>query len=62
MQFPIKENDVVALANNMVAGYTAYAADFPSVVVADLSTALSDYNAAKTAQEDARGQAKVASE
>ena len=58
-QFPRKEADVVALANAMVAGYTAHAADFPSSDVASLSTTLGDYSTAKTAQTDAMAAAQV---
>jgi uncharacterized protein (DUF433 family) len=60
--FPRTEAEVVALAEAMVAGYTAHAADFPSVTVADLQTALSTYQTDKNGQEDARAQAKIATE
>jgi len=60
--FPQSEAEIVALAPNMVGGYTAHGTDFPGVVVADLSTALTDYLAARTAQEEARGLAKIATE
>ena len=59
-QFPLKENDVAALADQMVAGLTAHAADFPSVAVADLTTALAAYRSSKQTQENARGQAQIA--
>ena len=49
-----------ALAEAMVAGYTAHAADFPSVTVATLSTALSNYKNQRTSQENARSQAQIA--
>lgn len=39
-QFPNAEADVVALANAMVAGYTAHAANFPSADAAGLTTVL----------------------
>lgn len=61
-QFPKAEADVVALANAMVAGYTAHAADFPSADAASLTTALSDYSTAKTSQTDALAVAQVATE
>ena len=61
-QFPKAEADVVALANAMAAGYAAHAADFPSADAVSLSTALSDYITAKTAQVDALGAAQVATE
>jgi len=65
-QFPKAEADVVALANAMIAGYTAHPADFPSMdpltdLVA-LQTALTDYSTAKTAQVDALAVAQVATE
>ncbi len=59
-KFPIKEAEIVALAEAMVAGYTTYAADFPSITVADLSTALSNYKSQRTSQENARSQAQIA--
>jgi hypothetical protein len=59
-KFPIKEADVVALAEQMVAGLTAHAADFPSVTVADLSTALTNYKSQRNTQENARSQAQIA--
>jgi len=60
--FPRKEADVVALANAMVAGYGAHAADFPSADALGLTTSLGDYNTAKTAQTDALAAAQVATE
>lgn len=61
-QFPKAEAEIVALANAMIAGYGAHAADFPSADVAALTTAISDYDTAKTAQTDALGVAQVATE
>ena len=58
--FPKSELEVVALAEQMVAGFTAYATDFPSVTIADLSTALSTYKNSKQTQENAHGQAHIA--
>ena len=58
--FPKKESDVVALANLMVAGYTAHAADFPSVTVEDLQTAITNYSTLRNTQENARSQAQIA--
>ena len=65
-QFPKAEADIAALANAMVAGYTAHPADFPSMdpltdLVA-LQTMLTNYNASKTAQVDALAAAQVATE
>ena len=62
MKFPSKENDIVALAETMVAGYTEHAADFPSVDAAELQTTLSDYQADRQSQSDARSQAQIATE
>lgn len=59
-KFPIREPDVVALAEAMVAGYTAHAADFPSVTVATLSTALANYKTQRTTKENAESQAQIA--
>lgn len=61
-QFPKAEADIVALANAMVAGYTAHAADFPSADALGLTTARDDYNTAKTAQTDAQAAGQVATE
>jgi hypothetical protein len=59
-KFPKTEAEVVALAEAMIAGYTAHAADFPSVTVAGLSTALTNYKNQRQTQEDKRGQAQIA--
>ncbi len=58
--FPKSENDVVGLAEAMVDGYTEYGEDFPGVTVLTLETALTEFKAARAAQESARGQAKIA--
>jgi hypothetical protein len=59
-KFPIREPDIVALADTMVAGLTTHAADFPSVTVATLTTALNNYKSQKNAQDAAEGQAQIA--
>ena len=61
-QFPDAEADMVVLANAMVAGYGAHAADFPSADVVGLTSALSAYSVVKNAQTDARAAAQVATE
>jgi len=61
-QFPKAEADIVALANAMVAGYGAHAADFPSADAVGLTTVLTGYSTAKTAQIDALAAAQVATE
>jgi hypothetical protein len=58
--FPNGETDVFSLAIEMVSGLTAHPADFPNVDGAALSGALNGYQAARTAQTDASGQAQVA--
>ena len=60
--FPRTEPDIVALANAMVAGYTAHALDFPSADALGLTTVLGDYSTAKAAQTDALAAAQVATE
>jgi hypothetical protein len=60
--FPKSEAEVVALANAMITGYTTYGADFPSVVVADLQTALATYQTDLQSQANARAQAQLATE
>jgi hypothetical protein len=59
-KFPKTEAEVVALAETMVAGYTAHAADFPSVTVATLTTALNTYKTNRQSQENAKSQAQIA--
>jgi hypothetical protein len=61
-QFPKPEADVVALANAMVAGYTAHAADFPSSDTSALAAVVNVFNTAKSAQTDAGAAAQVATE
>lgn len=62
--FPKSEAEVVALAEAMIAGYTAHPADFPSVEplveLVALQTALDTYQTDKAGQEDAHAQAKIA--
>jgi len=60
--FPTTEAEVVALAENMIAGYNAHAADFPSVTVADLQTALAAYKTDRQSQENAQALARIATE
>jgi len=59
-KFPKTEAEVVALAETMIAGLTAHAADFPSVTVANLSTVLTSYKNQRQTQENARSQAQIA--
>jgi len=59
-KFPKTEAEVVALAETMVAGLTTHAADFPSVTVATLSTALTNYKNQRQTQENAKSQAQIA--
>ncbi len=60
MKFPIKENDITALAEQMIAGLTEHASDFPSVTVADLQAILTGYKEGKQLQEDTKGQLRIA--
>jgi len=43
MKFPYSEAEVVVLAEAMISGYSAHAADFPSVDLLSLGTSLTDY-------------------
>ncbi|MCP4709699.1 MAG: fibronectin type III domain-containing protein [Planctomycetes bacterium] len=61
-KFPTSEAEVTALAETMVAGYTAHALDFPSVTVADLQTALDTYQTDRQSQANAKAQAQIATE
>jgi hypothetical protein len=58
--FPKAENDIVALADAMAAGFAAHAADFPSVTPATLTAAITAYKTNRTAQEAASASARVA--
>ncbi len=62
--FPRQEPDVVALAEAMIAGYTAHPGDFPSidplVELVALQTALTAYQTDRQSQLDSRAQAKIA--
>ncbi|MHC4692064.1 MAG: fibronectin type III domain-containing protein [Planctomycetota bacterium] len=64
--FPRKEPDIVALAEAMIAGYTAHPTDFPSIDpltdLPALQTALTNYQTDKQSQVDARAQAKIATQ
>ncbi|MCK4752152.1 MAG: fibronectin type III domain-containing protein [Planctomycetes bacterium] len=63
-QFPRTEAEVVALVEQMIAGYTAHPGDFPSidplVQLVALQTALNEYQTDKNTQEDTHAQAKLA--
>ena len=64
-KFPRSEPEVVVLAETMIAGYTAHAADFPSIdasAVASLSSTLNNYQTDRNSQEDARAQAKFSTQ
>ncbi len=64
--FPKIETEVAALADLMIAGYTAHPADFPSieplVELVALQAALDGYQADKQSQADAKAQAQIATE
>ncbi|MFA5240670.1 MAG: fibronectin type III domain-containing protein [Phycisphaerae bacterium] len=59
-KFPKTEAEIVALAETMVSGLTAHAADFPSVTVATLTTVLANYKSQRQAQENAKSQSQIA--
>ncbi len=61
-QFPRTEADVKVLVQNMIAGYTAHVADFPSADNIGLTAAQAAYITAKTGQTDALAAAQVATE
>ena len=62
--FPRNELEIVSLAEQMIAGYTAHPAYFPSidplVELAALQTALTNYQDQRISQEDAKSQAQIA--
>ncbi|MBI9017674.1 MAG: fibronectin type III domain-containing protein [Phycisphaerae bacterium] len=55
MQFPTNQNDVAILANSMNSGLAAHPTDFPSIDPAALATAQSEYLAACSSVETAKG-------
>ena len=59
-KFLIREADIVALTEQMIAGYTAHSSVFPLVVVADFQAGLSNFKAVKQAYEDLKGQTQIA--
>lgn len=62
MQFPKTENDVVALAEQMIAGVTAHPGDFSSItptMLTALSAELNSFKEAKTSQDNSKGQLQV---
>jgi hypothetical protein len=59
-QFPNKEAEIVALAEQMIAGLTEHGADFPSVTKAALESGLADYKEQKQTQDSAKSQAQIA--
>ena len=63
MFFPRTESEIVNLAEQMIAGFTAHAGDFPSVlpaVVTQLTGELEGFREAKTDQEGVKGTLKIA--
>lgn len=58
--FPNTEPEIVSLANVMIAGCNEHPEDFPSITVADLQTALTNYQSQHQQQEDAKSQAQIA--
>lgn len=61
-RFPDAEPDIAALADAMIAGYTAHPTDFPSADIPGLGTQASAYATVKSAQIDAMAAAQVATE
>lgn len=61
-KFPIREAEVIALADEMIAGYQGHGADFPSSDVSTLMNARTAYTVAKDNQVAAQAQAAVATE
>ena len=61
-EVPRRESDVLALANAMVDGYTAYPAEFPNSDVATLTTVREDYKSARLTQICMVAAAKLATD
>ena len=60
--FPNTESGVADLATEMLDGYSDHAGSFPSVDLLPLSDAITQYNIARSAQNQAAAVAKVATE
>ncbi len=58
--FPAKETEIVALAEQMLTGYTDHAVDFPSADTLALQASLTAYQAQKQSQEAVKSQAQIA--
>ena len=61
-EVPRRESDVLALANAMVDGYTAYPAEFPHADVATLTTVREEYNSGRLTQICVVAAAKLATD
>jgi len=61
-KFPNREAEVIALADEMIAGYTNYSSVFPSSDVAAMQTARGGYGLSKDTQTAAQAQAALATE
>ncbi len=60
--FPKTEAEIAALATAMIAGYTAHPEDFPSVTLAGLETAFSDFMTKQDEQTEKKSQSRIATE
>jgi len=58
-KFPIREAEIVALAETMITGLSTHEEDFPSVDSEPLGVGLTNYKYSKQAQDDARSQAQI---
>jgi len=61
-KFPRREAEVIALADEMIAGYVAYPTIFPSANVSAMQGARSLYGTSKDAQTGAHGELAIATE
>jgi len=61
--FPVREDDVINLAEQIIAGATAHPGDFPSLtpaLITQLTGELDGFREARTDQESTKGQLKIA--
>jgi len=63
MKFPKIENDILSLADQILAGLTTHPGDFPSITLAQktqLETVLADAKGSRTQMDEAKSQAQIA--
>jgi len=59
-KFPLKETEILELANNISTGLAAHAADFPDIDPIEFNVKIAEYNNSKGSAENARSAATIA--